>query len=147
MRRRLLATDRRSFVDTAAYYALADADDANHPSARVILTQLWTERWRLVTTNFVLAEIHALVLHRLGRTPALRALSNIRSSPATQIVRVTAADEVRAWAIITQYTDKLFSYTDATSFAVMERLGLTQVFTFDRDFTQYGFIQLTLTPQ
>ncbi len=139
---RLLTIDRHSFVDTAAYYALADADDTNHPAARGILTQLRTQRWRLVTTNFVLAETHALVLHRLGRAAAMRVLTDIRTSPGTQLVRVTSADETRAQAIITRYTDKLFSYTDATSFAVMERLGLSQVFTFDRDFTQYGFIQL-----
>ncbi len=35
--------------------------------------------------------------------------------------------------------DKRFSYTDASSFAVMERLGIGTAFGFDRDFAQYGF--------
>jgi predicted nucleic acid-binding protein len=39
--------------------------------------------------------------------------------------------------------DKDFTLTDATSFAVMERLGITYAFTFDHPFTQYGFIALT----
>ena len=35
-------------------------------------------------------------------------------------------------------TIKDFSYTDATSFALMERLGLNTVFAFDEPFEQYG---------
>ena len=42
-----------------------------------------------------------------------------------------------------QYDDKNFTLTDATSFAVMERLGMTEGFTFDRNFAQYGFTILT----
>ena len=143
MSSRPFAIDRRSFVDTAAYYALADADDADHARAQRILAGLRAARWRLVTTNSALAETYTLVLGRLGRAAALTVLTDIRESPATLLVRVTPADEQRAEAIIRQYTDKLFSYTDATSFAVMERLGLTRVFTFDRDFARYGFTPLT----
>ena len=36
------------------------------------------------------------------------------------------------------YRDKDFSYCDAISFAVMERLGITEVIAFDEHFRQYG---------
>ena len=49
----------------------------------------------------------------------------------------------RAREIIRQYEDKSFSLTDATSFAVMERLRISYAFTFDRNFAQYGFTILT----
>jgi predicted nucleic acid-binding protein len=42
-----------------------------------------------------------------------------------------------------QYDDKAFSLTDATSFGVMERLGTSQAFTFDRNFLQYGIPPLS----
>lgn len=142
MTRPTLIRDRRSFVDSAGYYALADRDDVSHADAVALLAELRVQRFRLITTNFVLAESHTLALNRLGYRPALRLLTDIIESPATTPVRVTAADEDRARTIIRQYTDKRFSYTDATSFAVMERLRLTQVFSFDRDFAQYGFIVL-----
>jgi predicted nucleic acid-binding protein len=58
------------------------------------------------------------------------------------VERVNEDDEVRARSVIVQYTDKTFSYTDATSFAVMERRGLRTAFAFDPRFRQYGFALL-----
>lgn len=54
--------------------------------------------------------------------------------------RVTEEDEQRAKEIIFTYIDKSFSYSDATTFAVMERLGINEVLAFDQHFPQYGFI-------
>jgi predicted nucleic acid-binding protein len=62
---------------------------------------------------------------------------------STVVVRVRAADEARAREIIFHYSDKAFSFVDALSFAVMERLGIRHAFTFDDDFVQYGFAPLT----
>lgn len=89
----------------------------------------------------MLAETHALLLARRGRTIAARILTEIDHSTAV-LVRVSAADERRAREIITTYQDKDFSLTDATSFAIMERLRIGHAFTFDRHFTQYGFTVL-----
>jgi predicted nucleic acid-binding protein len=86
----------------------------------------------------VVAETHALVLSRLGRDVAFRVLAELDAS-STTIVRVSAADELRARHILARYTDETFSLTDATSFAIMERLRIGQVFTLDEHFVQYGF--------
>jgi uncharacterized protein len=59
------------------------------------------------------------------------------------VIRARAADENRAKQILFQYDDKDFSFADAISFAVMERLQIRLAFTFDRDFAQYGFTVLT----
>ena len=37
------------------------------------------------------------------------------------------------------YSEKLFSLTDCISFAIMEPIGIGLAFSFDRDFSQYGF--------
>ncbi len=127
----------QAFVDTGAYYALTDAKDPNHTAARSIATRVGKERWRLFTTNMILAETHALVLARVGRGVALRVLQEIDRSAVT-VVRVTPDDENRAREILVTYDDKNFSLTDATSFVVMERLSTPYAFTFDKNFHQYG---------
>jgi predicted nucleic acid-binding protein len=52
---------------------------------------------------------------------------------------VREADEARAREIIRHLSDKDYSYTDATSFAIMERLHIKEIFSFDQHFAQYGF--------
>ena len=133
---------RRLLTDTSAYVALADAGDAQHAVARSIAARLGSERWNSFTTNFIVAEVHGLVIARRSRDEAARVLREIDES-ATTIVRVSAGDERRAREIIYQYQEKDFSLTDAISFAVMERLGIGYAFTFDRHLVQYGFALVT----
>ena len=133
---------RTALTDTGAYYGLGVVQDNRHLDALAISRKLIAEAWQLYSTNFILAETHALYLNRVGRQAARAALSIIERSD-TVVVRVTAADERRAWAIIDQYDDKDFTFTDATSFAVMERLDIATAFTFDRNFIQFGLPVLT----
>jgi uncharacterized protein len=142
MRTRRAAQTRRTLVDASAYFALLDTDDANHAQAVAIRDRLIAEGWQLFITSFVLAETHALLLNRLSQDIATRFLRDMEHSPTT-LVWVTPADVQRARAIIYQYDDKDFSLTDATSFAVMERLAIRFAFTFDRHFAQYGLTVLT----
>ena len=136
---------QRVFVDTAAFVALFDRRDGEHAAARRISEHLTERQSLLYTTNYVLAETHALLLKRLGIAAALDIVRALMVS-STTIIRVDADAEERALDILTRYTDKDFSYTDATSFAVMERLGIETVFTFDHHFGQYGFQALTADP-
>lgn len=124
---------RRIFVDTAAHAALIDTRDQWHSDARRVAQRLIEERWILETSNYIVAETHALLLNRRGRALAARFLRAFDRS-TVKIWRISEADELRAREIIEQYDDKAFTLTDAASFAVMERLGLRYAFTFDRHF-------------
>ena len=134
--------ERRVFSDSSAYLALLDRRDEHHAAAVAILEQLVRARFRPYTTNVVVIETHALILSSMGRTVATQFLRDMERGTTT-IIRARASDEIRARAIIYRYADKDFSFTDAISFVVMERLGITRAFTFDDDFTQYGLTVLT----
>ena len=134
--------ERRVFVDSSVYLALLDTDDEHHREATQLLHQLAEARYRQFTTNVLLIESHALILSVLGRAQAAQFLTDMQESK-TVIIRVRASDEERAKQILFQYDDKDFSFADAISFAVMERLAIRLAFTFDRDFAQYGFTVLT----
>ncbi|MDO8672752.1 MAG: PIN domain-containing protein [Dehalococcoidia bacterium] len=129
---------RRALVDSSAYFALTDPRDIRHGYSLQARERLINERWNVLTTNFLLAETHALLLTRLGRDTAARVLREIDRS-ATTVIRITRDDELRARQIIDEYVDKDFSLVDATSFAVMERLSVSFAFAFDRHFVQFGF--------
>jgi predicted nucleic acid-binding protein len=121
-------------VDTSAVYALIDRDDAHHRRAITILKTLPRRGLQPFLTNFLVAETHALLLSRLGAETA----RNWLLSQIWPIEPVIPEDEASARDIIRRYVDKTFSYTDATSFAVMERLGTKDAFGFDPHFRQYG---------
>src|SRR4051812_2391386 len=131
---------RQVFVDTSGFYALLDRRDGQHAQARDRFRQLALARSQMVLTNFIRAETHGLVLNRLGHHLAARFLEQIAIAPDTILLRVTEADEARALELVARYTDKDFSIVDATSFVVMERLGLTHALSFDAHFSQFGFI-------
>ena len=127
----------RVFVDTGGFYAALNRRDALHRDAARLFRRARRDHWFLFTTNFVLAESHALILARMGRGRAWNFLQAIVTG-STNLIRADEADERRARAIIEQYEDKAFSYCDAVSFAVMERLDLQEAIAFDDHFRQYG---------
>jgi predicted nucleic acid-binding protein len=86
-------------------------------------------------TNSVRAESHALLLNRLGSDVARRWLTE----NVWPIERVTPDDEVAGVEIVRAHVDKGYSFTDATSFAVMKRLRIGVAFAFDLHFAQFGF--------
>jgi uncharacterized protein len=122
------------FVDASVFYAAADKGDSGHLEAR---RSLGTGD-RLITTDHVLADTWSLLHHKLGWPVAEAFWAGIRSGIAT-VELVGAADLQVAWSIGETFPDQDFSLVDRTSFAVMERLGVYRVASFDRDFAVYRF--------
>ena len=122
------------FVDTSAWYAAADRDDSSNDRAKAVLSV----REGLVTSDHVLVETWQLVHRRLGRHAAERFWAGLRG-PRVSLEYVSPADLASAWAIGRAFEDQDFSIVDRTSFAVMERLRLERVASFDDDFSIYRF--------
>ena len=134
---------RLCFTDTSFFYALVDRRDAFHEVCKKLLQQAEKQQKRILTTNFIVAEAHALILSRLGRSIAYQWLETVMAY--AWIERVMEDDEVKAKRIIRDFSDKDFSYTDAVSFVVMERLNIHIAFALDEHFVQYGrFLVLPL---
>ncbi|MFA0761376.1 MAG: hypothetical protein HZLCBSQH_001482 [Candidatus Fervidibacterota bacterium] len=139
----LVPLSRCGFSDSSFFYAAANRRDPYHKQVCQILEQARQYRWGVVTTSFVIAETHALMLSRRGRQKAADWLKYVR--PVVFVIRPTETDEERALDIIFRYTDKDFSFTDALSFAVMEQLGIKGAFALDEHFVQYdSFLVLPL---
>ena len=127
---------KRLFVDTGAWYALIDRNDPDHKEAASFMEN---NKIPLLTTNFVFDETITLLQSRLGWNVAKEFGLKLKGSRFVSLISVRDEDEERAWEIFLKYKDKDFSYTDCTSFAVMQRLSCRKAFTFDNHFRQIGF--------
>ena len=123
------------FTDTSAWYAYMDKDDAGDNSAVNVIRNLSRP---LITSNYIFDEIMTLAKLRLGFDVAATFGEKLWSQEIAGLVRVTAQDEAEAWKIFLKFKDKGFSFTDCTSFAIMERLCISEAFTLDSHFSQYG---------
>lgn len=122
------------FVDTGCFYAAADRRDEHNARAKAILAN---EESR-ATSDHVLVETWTILRNRLGRDAADRFWQVLRDG-GTRIEQVGEADMQVAWSIGEGFPAQDFSIVDRTSFAVMHRLGLVRVASFDHHFATYRY--------
>lgn len=134
---------RRVFVDTSAFVALRNGGEQEHEAARAALSRLVSERALLVSSNYVFSETYTALLVRAGREEAIEWGRRFRAGGAIELVRIDEPIEQDAWAILESHADKRWSHVDATSFALMEREGITEAFAFDHHFAQRGLSLVT----
>jgi len=131
--------NRQIFIDTGAWFAVADASDQYHQQAIQVYPGLFKENWHLATTNLVIAETYILIRRAIGHTPAMTFLKNIAESPRVEKIYSDPILEQDAEHILGSYQDQDLSYVDAVSFAAMTRNGIDRAFSFDRHFITAGY--------
>ena len=126
--------ERAVFADTSALFALLDRRDRWHDIASETFNRLARERRPLFTSNLVVAETYILAREALGHTLATAWLVSLD----VNLVFQTESDHQEVSELLARYADRDFSYADALSFVLIERLGLGAALTFDSHFRQYG---------
>jgi predicted nucleic acid-binding protein len=126
-------------VDTSAWIALFSARDQNHTEAALLFRQALARKARLTTSNLVIAELHRLILHRVGTAAALQVLIRIESSPSVFIAFASDAHHGDAKAWLAKSPSHRLTYTDAVSFAAMRDLRCAGFLGFDDHFLAAGF--------
>ena len=132
----------RIFVDTSAFIALADSDDEHHEKARKFYSSQIALETRFLTSNFVVCETLNYLRTRISFPSAVRFRESVEGSRIIEVHPITQAIEEKAFRIMKKFKDKAFSFTDCTSFALMDHLGIASAFGFDDHFRQYGRIVL-----
>lgn len=133
----------RVFVDTWAWYALADASDTDHEIARIANEDLLQEESTFVTSDYVAAEATTLIRYRVSHQASIRFRKTIKELTELGLVELVRIDnelEAEAERIFEKFNDQDFSFVDCTSFAVMQALGIKTAFTGDRHFATMGFV-------
>ena len=128
----------RVFIDSSGFLALMDRSDPFHPAARDIATHPDVTHAQHYTSNFVVDEACTLVRARTSHADAAKFLRSLKTS-GTVVLRVTPSIEAEAERIFLRHDDKDFSFTDCTSFALIDAKKLEAFLAFDRHFRQYRF--------
>ncbi len=95
---------------------------------------------RLLTSNLVVAELHASVVRARGAREGVRLLDQVYGDPVLVVSFATREIEMRAidrW--LRPFHDHRFSLTDAVSFELMREHALRTAFALDTDFAIAGF--------
>ena len=125
------------YADTSGLYAMLDAGDGRHQEAASIVRSLLSAGALLVTTNYVVTELTALVQNRLGLEVALQVHRGLL--PALEVVFVDRALHERAVAAWTVARRRGMSLADCAGFELMRDLGLVTALAFDQHFAEQGF--------
>lgn len=131
------------FVDTSGWAYFLDRQDPLHAEVIAIVQSALTRRRRLVTTNYIIAELVALLSSRyhLPRQQVIKAVNAIKTDPSVEVIYIERSLDDEAWNLLETRLDKEWSLVDASSFVVMKRYAMTEALTTDHHFTQAGFIR------
>ncbi len=130
------------FVDTSAFIAIVNAGDSWHEKALELLGKIEDgdlKFKRIVTSDYVIDETITRMRFSVGYKEAVEWGRNILASNVVDRINVDEEIFNRAWSLFEKYDDKMLSFTDCTSFSIMEKMGIRKVFAFDEDFDKVGF--------
>lgn len=135
------------FVNTSGWAAPIVTDAPNRDNMVAYSRAMVASGRQLVTTNYVLSELVALltIRTRLARPQILSFTDQIRR--AASIIHIDPELDAAAWRLLAQYNDKTWSLVDAASFVVMRQFGIIEAFTGDHHFVQAGFVRVPETLQ
>jgi predicted nucleic acid-binding protein len=96
---------------------------------------------RLVTTNYVLIELVALMTSplRIPRPQQIRTIEAIQTATWVEVIHIDPTLHDEAWRLLTKRPDKEWSLVDCSSMVIMARRGIAEAFTSDHHFEQGGF--------
>ncbi len=123
------------FIDTSALIAARNADDNNHKIAVNNMTSaLKGEYGKVFTSDYIFDEAVTLAYMRTGSKRFALDIGLFTWARPITMRFIEPIDFDRAWALYRQYNDKNLSFTDCTNIALMERLDIESIFTFDSEF-------------
>lgn len=125
------------FVDADFFCALYNRKDSQHDKAKQLAARIASSKFSLVTSNLVLFEVYTVLSQRAGKKVAVHFGERIREERPFLVVGVVPSFEERAWRVFKQIENKNVSFVDCASFAVIKRLKIKRVLSFDIHFKRF----------
>ncbi len=130
------------FADTFYWIALLSPKDRWHQVALNKARKYASTQ--IITTDGVIDEVlnYASSRGSIMRQKALSMCREMLPEPTIQVITYTSELRESGFHLYEQRPDKGYSITDCISMVVMRKLGITEVLTHDKHFTQEGFTTL-----
>jgi len=131
-------------VDTSGWGNLVDRSQPFHSLAATLYRLARQQNHKIITTNYIMAELVALLTSplRLTRPQIITFVESLRQSPYIEILHIDAETDTKAWQLLSSREDKNWSLVDCSSFVVMQQRNITEALTNDYHFEQAGFVRL-----
>ena len=130
------------FLDANFVIALEISDDQHHYEAAQYWKTLIETSFSLVTTSYIVDEIVTFLNRRRHHDKAVKVGNNLLNASHIQLIHIDEPLFYEGWQYFEQHSDKTYSLTDCVSFVLMKKLGIVEALTFDKHFTQAGFVKL-----
>lgn len=127
------------FFDTSGLVALFDRRDVHHAKALRNMDLIRDKKIPLLLTDYILVESVSIALSYAGHDAAVKVGEFILNSKIVEILWLQESTKKVAWEIFKNQRGKWLSFTDCTSFAVMQERKMNDFFAFDSHFTAAGF--------
>lgn len=129
---------RTIFADTFYWAALFNPRDEWHLTVKSFSKNLASVR--LITTDEVLTFLNFFSAYDPSiRQSAIQRVQNILQNDFVQVIPQSHNTFLAGIELYRKRADKEYSLTDCISMQTMKQLGITDVLTHDRHFTQEGF--------
>jgi len=128
----------KAFIDTGAFCALAIPKDRHNLKAKSLYKKLKEQKASFYTSAYVLDEAYTLLKMRGSHKTAVNFMDQMDESHIT-ILRVNEEVEEAAKKIFRSIDDKKLSFTDCTSFALINIYGMGIAFAFDEHFRYHPY--------
>jgi uncharacterized protein len=127
---------QKVFVDTGGWYAAIVSKDYNHKAAKQFLSE---NKLPLITSDYVMDETLTLLKSRIGHSYAVKFLDAVQASKQIELIYLTPLHIMETIKLFRNRSDKMWSFTDCTSFVLMNEYQIQKAFAFDEHFRQAGF--------
>lgn len=130
------------FLDTSSLLSVFDQSDNNHSAC----SEFWKDLFRdessePVISDYILDELTTRVRYQISHARALQVLITLLQlieRRRLSLIWIDQAYFAQARSIFERYDDQEFSFTDCTSFAICQQIGIQHAFALDRDFKIFG---------
>jgi hypothetical protein len=125
-------------IDTSAVIAIANKTDQYHNVAQIYFDNSVGNTWAVMNATTHETFTRARYNNANHLDCALKCYDDLRGGNY-KVFEFNQEDEKQARSILGRYCDQIISFHDALCVALMKRIGIFRIFTFDKHFRTLGY--------